>query len=112
VKYTLKRGQIIVADLRAILVKNEYNEDEYLTLKSDAPLITRLGGIMHDTCNTANLAAVRIIEAKNEAGIATFGREAWEALPPRGARDLRRALLQPHAPITRRRSAARVSASR
>ena len=73
---------MIVADLRAILVKNENDEDEYLTLKSDAPLITRLGGIMHDTCNTANLAAVRIIEAKNEAGIATFGREAWDALPP------------------------------
>ena len=81
-KYTLERGQAIVAELRAILVKNEYDADEYLPLKSDAPFITRLGGLMHDTCNTANLAAVRIIEAKNEAGIATFGREAWEALPP------------------------------
>ena len=75
VKTLFDRGFDIVAKLRAILDKNDHDVDEFLPMTSEAPFITRLGALMHDTCATANLAAKRIIEAKNEAGIATFGAE-------------------------------------
>ena len=52
-------------------------------MKSDAPFLTRLGALMHDTCATANLAAKRIIEAKNELGVATFGAAGWATLSPK-----------------------------
>ena len=82
VKTLLDRGFDIVKELRAILDKNGHDADESLPLKSDAPFLTRLGALMHDTCATANLAAKRIIEAKNELRVATFGAAGWVTLSP------------------------------
>ena len=79
-KTLFERGFDIVKELRAILDKNGHDADELLPMKSDAPFLTRLGALMHDT--TANLAAKRIIEAKNELGVATFGAAGWATLSP------------------------------
>ena len=69
-------------ELRSNLIELGHDADEFLPLKLDAPFITRLGAIMHDTCNTTNKAARLIIEAENEAGVATFGAAGWASLPP------------------------------
>ena len=37
---------------------------------------------MHDTFATTSLAAKRIIEAKNESGVATFGAAGWAKPSP------------------------------
>ena len=81
-KTLFERGFDIVKELRAILDQNGHDADESLPMKSDAPFLTRLGALMHDTCATANLAAKRIIEAKNELGVATFGAAGWATLSP------------------------------
>ena len=82
VKTLFDRGAMIVEDLRAILTDNGHDADVYLPFKSSAPFLTNLQAVMHDTCATANAAARRIIEAKNSAGIAFYGEEAWAALNP------------------------------
>ena len=76
------RGASIIEKLRTILVDNGHAADEFLPLKSSAPLLTGLCGLMHDTCATANAAAKRIIDAKNAAGIEFYGAEGWAALDP------------------------------
>ena len=82
VKALFERGQETVKTLRAIITENGHDADIVLPLHSEFPLLTRLGGLMHDTCNTANAAAKLIIEAKNEMGILAFGAAEWAALPP------------------------------
>ena len=82
VKTLFDRGFDIVKELRAILDKNGHDADESLPMKSDKLFLNRLGALMHDTCATANLAAKRIIEAKNELGVATFGAAGWATLSP------------------------------
>ena len=84
------RGMEIVKELRRILTELRFDADEFLPLESEAPLIIGLKAIMHDTCNTANLAAKRIIEAKNEAGVATFGAAGWPRTRRRRRRRRRR----------------------
>ena len=84
------RGMEIVKELRRILTELGFDADGFLPLESEAPLIIGLKAIMHDTCHTANLAAKRIIEAKNEAGVATFGAAGWPRTRRRRRRRRRR----------------------
>jgi len=82
VKTLFDRGASIIEELRTILTENGYRADEFLPLKSSAPLLAGLCSLMHDTCATANAAAQRIVETKNAAGIEHYGAEEWAALDP------------------------------
>ncbi len=82
----------IVKELRRILTELGFDADEFLPLESEAPLIIGLKAIMHDICHTVNLAAKRNIEAKNEAGVATFGAAGWQIDDPE-LRELEEAYL-------------------
>ena len=82
VKTLFDRGASIIKELRTILVDNGHSADEFLPLKSSAPLLSGLCGLMHDACATANAAARRIVEAKNAAGDEFYGAERWAALDP------------------------------
>ena len=80
-KTLFERGFDFVKKLRAILDKNGHDADESLPMKPDTPFLTRLVALMHDTCATANLAASRIIEAKNKLGLRPFA-AGWATLSP------------------------------
>ena len=82
VKTLFDRGASIIEELLTILVDNGHAADEFLPLKTSAPLLSGPWGLMHDTCTTANAAAKRIVEVKNAAGIEFYGAERWAALDP------------------------------
>ncbi len=42
--------------------------------------LAKLWGIMHDTCNTANLVATKVRVARDSVGKNVFGVEEWEAM--------------------------------
>ena len=70
-------------ELRDILRTLGLDPDEFLPIRlGEGPFIAHMKATMRDTCNTARAASRRIIEEKNLAGIAHFGEEVWEGLPP------------------------------
>jgi len=82
-KQLFERGERIVFELRDILRSLGLDPDEFLPIRlGEGPFIAHMRATMKDTCNTARAASNRIIEEKNLAGIAHFGEEVWEGLPP------------------------------
>ena len=81
----------IVKELRSNLIELGHDPDEFLPVKSDAPFITRLGAIMHDTCNTANRTA-RGFEGHTKRSLTRMcGRQGASRLVLRGPIHVREA---------------------
>ena len=78
VKYTWHRGQVAVNALRSDLGELA---DDLVPLRKGGVRFLKVMALMHDTCNTANLAAKKLIELKEESGREAIGDEAWDAKP-------------------------------
>ncbi len=47
--------------------------------------MVKLRGAMHDTCNTANLVALKVRGIRNDAGKDMYGAEEWAAMQSTGS---------------------------
>jgi hypothetical protein len=55
--------------------------DELAPLLGGGVLLHKLNGVMHDTCNTANLVPHLMLELRETSGRLFYGVDGWEALP-------------------------------
>ena len=74
-------GQKVVDALRQQLSDDGHDADELVPLVEGGVSMHKVRSVMHDTCNCANATALEIRRLVDEAGIAHFGADAWQALP-------------------------------
>jgi hypothetical protein len=77
VRLNWQRGQEAIAMLRAELGELA---DEYVPLVNGGITLSKLGGVMHDTCNCANSIARRVRVLRDESGKDLFEPEEWERM--------------------------------
>ncbi len=58
--------------------------DNLVPLVNDGETLTKLRGVMHDTCNTADLVATKVRVLRDDAGKRMFGVEEWRAMEEAG----------------------------
>jgi hypothetical protein len=81
VRVTWERGQSVLAMLRDALGEEA---DNLVPLVNGGVTLTKLRGVMHDTCNTANLVATKVRVLRDDAGKSMFGAEEWRAMEEAG----------------------------
>jgi hypothetical protein len=74
VKVLWERGQEVVKLLREELGESA---DALAPLVNGGVTITKLRGVMHDTCNCANLTAKKVRVIRDEVGASLYGEEEW-----------------------------------
>ena len=64
------------------MVREELGElaDELVPLVNGGISLSKLGGVMHDTCNCANAIARRVRVLRNESGKDLYGEEEWKRM--------------------------------
>jgi hypothetical protein len=78
IKKTWERGRACVT-----LVRNELGpelQDILAPLKDGGVMLHKIFGVMHDTCNTANLVAELMAGVRNEAGQEYYGLDEWDGM--------------------------------
>jgi hypothetical protein len=79
---TWERGQRLMELVRATL--GETKADKLVPLVNGGVTLVKLRGAMHDTCNTANLVAKKVLAVWNDAGKDMYGAEEWERIQAHG----------------------------
>ena len=74
IKKTWQRGQEAIAILRKELGEEA---DVYVPLVNGGICLSKLRGVMHDTCNAANKVARLMRLERDESGVAMFGEDEW-----------------------------------
>jgi hypothetical protein len=74
IKKTWQRGQEAITILRRELGDEG---DTYVPLVNGGISLSKLRGVMHDTCNAANKVARLMRLERDESGVAMFGEEEW-----------------------------------
>ena len=59
--------------------------DTLVPLVKGGVTMVKLRGAMHDTCNTANLVALKVRGIRNDAGKDMYGAEEWAAMQSTGS---------------------------
>ena len=82
VKVLWERGQEAVQMLRGELGADA---DALVPLVNGGVTMTKLRGVMHDTCNSANLIAKKVRIIRDEIGEDMYGKEEWENMQVQGS---------------------------
>ena len=81
-RVTWERAQSVVALLRTELGAEA---DDLVPLVNGGVTLAKLRGVMHDTCNTANLVAKKIQVLRDDVGQNMYGVEEWKAMQEEGS---------------------------
>jgi hypothetical protein len=81
VRVSWERAQTVVALLRAELGADA---DDLVPLVNGGVTLAKLRGVMHDTCNTANLVAKQVQVLRDNCGKNLYGAEEWKAMQQDG----------------------------
>ena len=81
VRVTWDRAQSVISMLRTELGEEA---DILVPLVHGGVTLAKLRGVMHDTCNTANLIATKVRVVRDDVGKNMFGVEEWEAMQQEG----------------------------
>ena len=67
---------------KQLQVREELGElaDELVPVVNGGISLSKLGGVMHDTCNCANAIARRVRVLRNESGKDLYGEEEWKRM--------------------------------
>lgn len=82
VRVTWERAQSVVALLRTELGEKA---DDLVPLVNGGVTMAKLRGVMHDTCNTANLVAKQVKVLRDDVGRNMYGAEEWKAMQEDGS---------------------------
>ena len=81
VRVTWERAQSVIATLRTALGEKA---DNLVPLVNGGVTLAKLRGVMHDTCNTANLIATKVRVVRDNVGKNMFGEDEWQAMQEHG----------------------------
>jgi hypothetical protein len=82
VRVSWERAQSVVALLRTELGADA---DDLVPLVNGWVTLAKLRGVMHDTCNTANLVAKKVKVLRDNSGKKFYGVEEWKAMRQDGS---------------------------
>jgi hypothetical protein len=74
VKVFWQRGQQAMTMLREVLGEEA---DAYIPMVNGGITLSKLCGVMHDTCHAANAIARKVRVLRDESGSELFGQEEW-----------------------------------
>jgi hypothetical protein len=77
VKVFWQRGQLAMTMLRELLGEAA---DTYIPLVNGGSNLSKLCGLMHDTCNSANTIAQTVRVLRDESGTELYGEEEWRRM--------------------------------